>query len=120
MMSFLSAMAVVSRRMAAGSLTRQRRWSTPYSSVTSASAGPVSLVEDLLHAAGGVRVEHEDLAEVGAGGLEQVEPVALGLGEGLLVAEDDLLGVVVELAEGDKAAAFLHDRRFRGTLKRCE
>jgi hypothetical protein len=42
-------------------------------------------------------------------GLEQVEPVALGLGERLLVAEDDLLGVVVQLAEGDKAAPLLDD-----------
>ncbi len=65
-------------------------------------------VENLFHAAGGVRVEHEDLAEVGAGGLEQVETVALGLAEGLLVAEDDLLGVVVEPAESDKSAAFFH------------
>jgi hypothetical protein len=52
-------------------------------------------------------------------GLEQVEPVALGLGERLLVAEDHLLGVVVQLAQGDKAA-----RSFTisvpGTLKRCE
>ena len=28
------------------------------------------------------------------------------LGEGLLVAVDDLVGVVVEVAEGDEAAAF--------------
>jgi hypothetical protein len=71
--------------------------------------GAVAVVENLLHAAGGVGVEHEDLAEVRVGGLQQVKPVALGLGEGLLVAEDDLLGVVVELAESDEAAALLHD-----------
>ena len=71
--------------------------------------GAAAVVENLLHAAGGVGVEHEDLAEVGVGGLEQVEAVAFGLGKGLLVAEDDLLGVVVELAEGDKAAPLLDD-----------
>ena len=69
--------------------------------------GAVPVVENLLHAAGGVGVEHEDLAEVRARGLEQVEAVALGLGERLFVAEDDLLGVVVQLAEGDKAAPLL-------------
>src|ERR1035438_6236092 len=71
--------------------------------------GPAAVEEGLFHAGGGVGVEHEDLAEVGVGGLEQVEAVALGLGEGLLVAEDDLFGVVMELAEGDKAAALFHD-----------
>ena len=71
--------------------------------------GAVAFVENLLHAAGGVGVEHEDLAEVGVGGLEQVQAVALGLGERLLVAEDDLLGVFVDLAEGDKAAALFYD-----------
>ena len=54
----------------------------------------------------GVGVEHVDLLAVGAGGLEEGEAVGLVLGEGLLVAVDDLVGVVVELAEGDEAAAF--------------
>ena len=53
----------------------------------------------------GVGVEHVDLLAVGAGGLEEGEAVGLVLGEGLLVAIDDLVGVVVELAEGDEAAA---------------
>ena len=108
MISFLSAMAVVSRLMAAGSLTRHSRCNTPYSSVTSASAGAVAVVENLLHAARGVGVEHEDLPEVRSRGLQQVEPVAFGLGKRLLVAEDHLLGVVVQLAQGDKSAPFLH------------
>ena len=69
--------------------------------------GAVLVVEDLFHAAGGIGVEHEDLAEVGMGGFEQVEAVALGLGQGLLMAEDNAIGVVMEAAEGDKAAAFL-------------
>ena len=55
---------------------------------------------------GGVGVEHVDLLAVGAGGLEEGETVGLVLGEGLLVAVDDLVGVVVEVAEGDEAAAF--------------
>ena len=69
--------------------------------------GACTFVEDLFDAAGGIGVEHENLAEVGMGGLEQVQAVALGLGEGLLVAEDDLVGVLVKSAEGDEAAAFL-------------
>jgi len=35
------------------------------------------------------------------------------------MAEDDPLGVVVELAQGDEAAALLHDLR-AGTLNCCE
>ena len=108
MMSFLSAIVDVSRRIAAGSLTRQRRWSTPYSSVTSASAGPSAFVKDLLHAAGGIGVEHENLAEVSMRGLEQVKAVALGLGKRLLVTEDDLLCVVVKLAKRDESAALFY------------
>ena len=53
----------------------------------------------------GVGVEHVDLLAVGAGGLEEGEAVGLVLGEGLLVAVDDLVGVVVEMAEGDESAA---------------
>ena len=75
--------------------------------------GAAAVVENLLHAAGGIGVEHEDLAEVGARGLEQVEAVALGLGERLLMAEDDLVGIVVKLAEGDEAAALLDLIAFR-------
>ena len=69
--------------------------------------GTSALIENLLNATGRIGVEHEDLAEVGVGGLEQVEAIAFWLGEGLLVAENDLLSVLVELAEGDETAPFL-------------
>ena len=62
--------------------------------------------EEVVDLGFGVGVEHVDLLAVGAGGLEEGEAVGLVLGEGLLVAVDDLVGVVVELAEGDEAAAF--------------
>ena len=68
--------------------------------------GACVIVENLFHAAGGIGVKHEDLAEVGAGGLEQVEAIAFGLGERLLVAEDHLVGIFMKAAEGDEAAAF--------------
>ena len=66
-----------------------------------------SFVEDLLHASGRVGIQHEDLAEVGAGSFQQVQAVALWLGKGVFVTEDDLVGIVVELAESDESAAFL-------------
>jgi hypothetical protein len=55
---------------------------------------------------GGVGIEHVDLLAVGAGGFEEGEAVGFVLGEGLLVAVDYFFGVVVEVAEGDEAAAF--------------
>ena len=61
--------------------------------------------DELFGGEAGVGVEHVDLLAVGAGGLEEGEAVGLVLGEGLLVAVDDLVGVVVEMAEGDEAAA---------------
>ena len=83
-----------------------------------------ALVEDLFDSAGGVGVEHEDLAKMGVGGLEQVQAVAFGLGEGLLMAEDDLVGVFVKFAEGDEAAALLdlvgtRERGSAGSRRRC-
>src|SRR6516162_9434706 len=51
-----------------------------------------------------VVVEHEDLAEVGAGGPEQVQAVGLGLGQGLLVPVDRAVGIVLDPAKGDEAA----------------
>ena len=54
----------------------------------------------------GIFVEHENLAEMGAGGAEQVEAIGFGLGEGLFVAEDDTGGIVLDAAQGDEAAAF--------------
>jgi hypothetical protein len=63
------------------------------------------LEDEFFGGKGWVGVEHVDLLAVGAGGLEEGEAVGLVLGEGLLVAVDDLFGVVVEVAEGDEAAA---------------
>ena len=63
--------------------------------------------EELFGGEGWVGVEHIDLLAVGAGGFEEGETVGFVLGEGLLVAVDDVVGVVVEVAEGDEAAAGL-------------
>ena len=66
----------------------------------------VLLAEDqFFRGESGVGVEHVDLLAVGAGGFEESEAVGLVLGEGLFVAVDDLVGVVVEMAEGDESAA---------------
>ena len=102
------------RLMRLGSVSFQTRWTTPYSSVMARSgalvsdlwpSGSVCAEDELFGGEGGVGVEHVDLLAVGAGGLEEGEAVGLVLGEGLLVAVDDLVGVVVEVAEGDEAAA---------------
>src|SRR6185312_12098145 len=61
--------------------------------------------DELFGGERGIGVEHVDLLAVGAGGLEEAQAVGLVLGEGLLVAVDDLVSVVVEVAEGDEAAA---------------
>ncbi len=45
--------------------------------------------EGSIDLAGGVAVEHEELAEMGAGGAQEFQAVGLGLSEGLLVAMDD-------------------------------
>ena len=53
----------------------------------------------------GILIEHENLAEVGAGGAQQIEAVGLGFGQGLLVAEDDAGGIVFDATESDEAVA---------------
>ena len=53
----------------------------------------------------GIFIEQEKLLVVGAGGAQQVEAVGLGLGQSLLVAEDDLGGIVFDAAEGDESPA---------------
>ena len=68
-------------------------------------AAAVGAEDEFLGGEGGVGVEHVDLLAVGAGGFEEGEAVGLVFGEGLLVAIDDLVGVVVEVAKGDEAAA---------------
>ena len=42
---------------------------------------------------------------MGAGGAQQVEAIGLGLGQGLLVAEDNTGGIVLDAAQRDEAAA---------------
>ena len=69
------------------------------------ASGFVGSEDEFFGGEGGIGVEHVDLLAVGAGGLEEGEAVGLVLGKGLLVAVDDLCGVIVEVAEGDEAAA---------------
>ncbi len=69
--------------------------------------GGAGVEDEFFGGEGRVGVEHVDLLAVGAGGFEEGEAVGLVLGEGLLVAVDDVVGVVVEVAEGDEAAALL-------------
>src|ERR1039458_1307130 len=71
--------------------------------------GTGAVIQNLLDAAGRVGIEHENLAIMRVRGLEQLQSVTLGLAERLLVAEDDLFGVLMQLAEGDKTAPFLDD-----------
>ena len=66
----------------------------------------VAVKDEAFRGEGGVGVEHVDLFAVGAGGFEEGEAVRFVLGEGLLVAVDDLVGVVVEVAEGNEAFSF--------------
>src|ERR1700735_3865193 len=54
----------------------------------------------------GVLVKHENLAEGGGGGAEKIESVSIGLGQGLLVPEDDAGGIVLNPAESYESAAF--------------
>ena len=76
--------------------------------------------DELLRSKGGVGVEHVNLFAVGSGGLEEAHAVGLVLGESLLVAVNDLVGVVVEVAEGDEAAALADFGGFGvGVGQRC-
>ena len=63
-----------------------------------------------------VVVEHEDLAEVGTGCLQELQAVGLRLGQSLLVAKDHFGGVVLDPPQGDEAAAF-HSRTGARTVK---
>ena len=53
----------------------------------------------------GIFVEQEKLLVVGTGSAKQVEAVGLGFGESLLVAEDDLGGIILDAAQSDESAA---------------
>src|SRR6185312_5209163 len=50
-----------------------------------------------------VGVEHVNLFAIGAGSLEERQPVGFVLGERLFVAIDDVVGVVVQMAERDES-----------------
>src|SRR4029077_15661923 len=67
--------------------------------------GGFDFAKDLVDAAFGVGIEHEELAGVGARVAQELEAVGLGTGERLLVTEDDAGGIVFELAGADEAAA---------------
>ena len=88
------------------SLTFHTRWGTPIliGDFDLGSEVPENRIFSALRRVG---VEHEDLAEVGAGGLQQVQAVvwawkASARGERLPA------GVIAYLAEGDKAAPLLN------------
>ena len=70
--------------------------------------GAAAVVENLLHAARWVRVQHEDLAEMRVRRLQQVQPITFRLGQRLLMTEDYLLGIIMKLAQRDESAALLH------------
>ena len=53
----------------------------------------------------GVLIEHEDLSEMRPRGAQQVEAVGLGLGQGLLVPEDDAGRIVLDASQRDEAPA---------------
>ncbi len=53
----------------------------------------------------GIFVEQKKLLVVGPGGAQQVEPVGLGLRQGLLVTVDDFGGIILHAAQGDESAA---------------
>ena len=54
----------------------------------------------------GILVEHENLSEMGAGGAQQVEAIGLGLGQRLLMAENDACGIVLDASQADETPAF--------------
>src|SRR5262249_41353122 len=71
-----------------------------------------------------VVVQHEDLSEMSAGGLEKLEPVSLRLCESLLVAKDDAGRVVLDPAKCDETSTFhfrlgsRHGKRLRVDVDR--
>jgi len=71
--------------------------------------GAVVFVKNLLHAAGRVGIEHENLAEMRTGGLEEVQAIPDRRRVRLFMRKDDSLGIVIKLAEGDKTAPLFDD-----------
>src|SRR5437660_2071093 len=64
--------------------------------------------QQLLDLRLGVAVKHENLPEMRLGVAEQLQPVFTGLGMGLLVPEDHLVGVVMHLSQCNEAAPLGH------------
>ncbi len=64
--------------------------------------------EDFFRSQRRVRIEHEDLSKMRPGGAQQVQPVRLGLGKRLFVAEHYLCAVVAHLAQPDKCAPLVN------------
>ena len=64
--------------------------------------------DQLLRGERRVRVQHIHLLAVGPRRLEQRQPVALVLGEGLLVPVDHLVRVLVEMPQRDEPSPFAH------------
>ncbi len=65
-----------------------------------------------------VAIEHEDLAEMRLRCAQQIQTIGLRFAERLLVAEDDLLVVVLKLSRGNKPSAFqFSSGRVAGDLK---
>src|SRR5436190_943052 len=60
--------------------------------------------DQTLHRLRRVAIQHEELAEAGARGAEQVQPVLLRTRECLLMAKDDTSLVILELDQGDETA----------------
>ena len=58
-----------------------------------------------VHALLGIGIEHEKLTGMGAGVAEKLETVGFRPGESVLMAKNDVRGVVFELASADEAAA---------------
>ena len=67
--------------------------------------GAGRLVEQRVHRAGRVRIEHEKLTEVGVGGAQQFEAVLLRTGERLLMTVHHAGGIVLHRAQRDKPFA---------------
>jgi len=63
--------------------------------------------QDLLRGQGRIGVQHENLSEVGPRRAQQVQPVRLGFGKRLFVAENHLLAVIAHFAQADERPALM-------------
>ncbi len=67
--------------------------------------GARGVLQDAIDLAFGIRIEHEELAEMGVAVAQQREPVLLRTRERLLVAVDDALRIILHRAQPDEAFA---------------